>query len=196
VSRVQGARAAAAVLLLSGATAACSAGTSEASSAVASATASSSALAELETFDDLSTEHVEGSVDYEQSPPVGGAHLARWLACDVYDEPVPAEAAVHSMEHGAVWVTYRPGLPADDVAALAELASVDEEYVLVSPFEDLPAPVVASSWGVQLQADGADDPRLRAFVEAFAGGDQGGEPGAPCRTGGVSPQQAAELIGG
>jgi hypothetical protein len=47
----------------------------------------------------------------------------------------------------------------------------------------------------QLQVDGVDDPRLRTFVETFAGGDQGGEPGAPCRTGGVTPQQARDTIG-
>ena len=181
-----------ALLVLSG----CSAGTDEPSEAVASASASPSALAGLETFDDLSTEHVDGPVDYPQTPPVGGAHNDRWLACGVYDAPVPAEAAAHSMEHGAVWITYEPDLAASDVEALAGLVDLDEEYVLVSPFDDLPSPVVASSWGVQLQADGADDPRLAAFVRAFAGGDQGGEPGAPCRTGGVDAAQAAELVGG
>jgi hypothetical protein len=99
------------------------------------------------------------------------------------------------MEHGAVWITHAPDLPADDVALLAELVELDREYVLVSPYEGLPSPVVVSTWGHQLQVDAADDPRVRAFVEQFAGGDQGGEPGAPCRTGGVTPEQARETLG-
>ena len=152
---------------------------------------------DVEAFEDLSHEHVGGVVAYPQNPPVGGPHNARWLACDVYDEPVPAEAAVHSMEHGAVWITYRQDVDAAGAARLAELAELDTEYVLVSPFpEELPAPVVVSSWGVQLRVDGPDDPRLHAFVERHAGGDQGGEPGAPCRTDGLTPQQAREAVTG
>ena len=37
---------------------------------------------------------------YPQSPPVGGPHSDRWLACGVYTKPVPKENAVHSIEHG------------------------------------------------------------------------------------------------
>ena len=144
----------------------------------------------LERFEDLSNEHVTEPVEYEQVPPVGGQHHPRWLACDVYGDPVPPETAVHSLEHGGVWVTYRPDLDDDAVAALAELTSINREYVLVSPFEDLPAPVVVSAWGLQLQLDDADDPRLQQFVEIYAGGDQGGEPGAACRSGGLTLEQA------
>ena len=31
------------------------------------------------------TKHVEGTVDYEQSPPAGGPHNQVWLNCGVYD---------------------------------------------------------------------------------------------------------------
>ncbi|WP_104119154.1 MULTISPECIES: DUF3105 domain-containing protein [Bacteria] len=30
---------------------------------------------------------------------------------------------MHSPEHGAVWISYQPGLPADDIAKLAVLQS-------------------------------------------------------------------------
>ncbi|MFP5218127.1 MAG: DUF3105 domain-containing protein [Actinomycetes bacterium] len=165
------------------------------SSPAASSPAAAADLEAVETFEDLSHDHVRGSVAYPETPPVGGPHNARWLACGGYGEPVPPEAAVHSMEHGAVWITYRPGLDAAGVAGLTELAEIDEEYVLVSPYdEELPAPVVASSWGVQLRADGPNDPRLRLFVERYAGGDQGGEPGAPCRTDGLTLEQARDVV--
>jgi hypothetical protein len=153
-------------------------------------------LEPLLRLDDLTTRHVEGPVDYEQVPPAGGDHYERWLACGVYDGPVPDEAAVHSLEHGAVWVTHDPSLPADDVAALARLAEVDEEYVLVSPYEGLPSPVVVSAWGLQLRAEGPDDPRVEAFVREYVGNGLGGEQGAPCRGSGLSPEEARELIGG
>lgn len=144
----------------------------------------------------LSRQHRDGPIEYDAVPPVGGPHNPRWLACGVYDEPVPNETAVHSLEHGAVWFTYAPDLPAEQVARLAELAAGNREYVLVSPMEGLRAPVVAVAWGVALELPDAQDERLEAFLERYAGGAQGGEPGAPCRGGGLTLREARGLVGG
>jgi hypothetical protein len=122
--------------------------------------------------------HVEGDVDYEEDPPVGGPHAADPQACGYYDEPISSERAVHSMEHGAVWITHQEDLPPDQVAALEDLAGMP--YVLVSPYPGLDSPVVASAWGVQLRLDSADDPRLFLFADWFASGPQTPEPGASC----------------
>jgi hypothetical protein len=129
-------------------------------------------------------------------PPLGGPHNPRWLACDVYDEPVPLELATHSIEHGAVWVAYAPDLPAEQVEQLAALAELDEEYVLVAPQDGLDSRVVAVTWGAAIEASSADDPRLEQFVRAYAGGDQGGEPGAPCRSNGLDLEDARDAVGG
>ena len=148
---------------------------------------------EVET-EELSREHREGALEYDRVPPVGGPHNPRWLACDVYDEPVPLEAAVHSLEHGAVWFAHEPELAPDEVERLTELAGRNREYVLVSPVEGLEAPVVAVAWGVSLEVDSTEDERLEAFLERYAGGDQGGEPGAPCRGGGLTLREAKGLV--
>lgn len=142
--------------------------------------------AEVEIEDGHSTDHVDGPVDYDRSPPSGGDHASRWLTCGVYDEPVPTENAVHSLEHGAVWFAYDPDLPADDVAKIEALAEIAPDKILVSPFPGIEADVVAVAWGRRLVADGADDVHLGPFAVAFVGGDQAPEPNAPCR-GGITP---------
>src|SRR5690606_22480756 len=114
----------------------------------------------LKEYTGLTRKHVTEDVDYEQSPPVGGDHHAAWQNCGVYDAPLRDLHAVHSLEHGAVWITYRPDLPEDEVKKLAEFYTPGS-YVLVSPYEgDMPAPIVASAWGLQLGVESADDPRL------------------------------------
>lgn len=137
-----------------------------------------------QTFDGLEQTHVDTPVEYPQTPPVGGPHNPAWQTCDVYDAPVPSETAVHSMEHGAVWITYAPDLAADQVALLVAAQAAGPE-VLVSPFDGLPTPVVASAWGKQLQLESADDPRLLEFVAFFSDGPQTPEPNTPC-SGGVT----------
>src|SRR5207248_375053 len=62
--------------------------------------------------------HVRTPVSYAQNPPVGGNHAALWQNCGFYSSPVANENAVHSLEHGAVWITYRPGLGGRQVDVL------------------------------------------------------------------------------
>lgn len=136
----------------------------------------------VKRFTDLSQEHVTTPVDYEQTPPVGGQHSSQWLNCGVYPTPVQNEHAVHSLEHGAVWITYQPDLPADQVATLRALTEAGA-YRLLSPYPGLPSPIVASAWGLQLQVETAADPRLEAFVKTYENRIDGPEYGAPCSGG-------------
>lgn len=102
---------------------------------------------------------------YEQVPPTGGVHRNAWQNCGAYDTFIANENGVHSMEHGSVWITYDPGLPQDQIDTLA--AKAEQEYVLVSPYPGMDAPVVVSVWGKQIELDGADDPRLDAFIREY-----------------------------
>lgn len=133
-------------------------------------------------FPDLPREHVTEPVAYEQDPPVGGQHAPVWTNCGVYGQPVSSEQSVHSLEHGAVWITYRPDLSAEQVQRLNDLVA-GEDYALLSPYPGLATPVAASAWGVQLLADDASDPRLERFLTRYLQGEQTPEPGAAC-TGG------------
>ena len=143
--------------------------------------ASASGLSDVVTYPDLDRDHVAGEVQYPQSPPVGGEHDPIWLNCGVYDRPVREENAVHSLEHGAVWITYQPGLSAEEIDNLA--AKLPEKGIL-SPFEDQDASVVVTVWGAQLALDGPDDPRLDLFIEQYGDGHTAPEPQAAC-VGGV-----------
>ena len=141
----------------------------------------------LQTFSGLSQDHVQTKVDYPLTPPAGGPHAPAWQNCGYYDVPVENENGVHSLEHGAVWITYRPDLSMDQVDALRALTR-SQTYILVSPFSELPAPVVASAWGRQVQLESTSDPRLDAFVRAFRQGPQAPEPGAVCNRGVGTPK--------
>jgi len=129
----------------------------------------------------LSHDHVAGPVTYAVTPPVGGPHNATWMNAGVYTTPIPSERAVHNLEHGAVWITYRPDLPASQVAQLVSFfrhqsmipepsdGGRSNRFVDLSPWasNDLPSPIVISSWGYQLRVTSPTDPRLQQFVDTF-----------------------------
>lgn len=127
-------------------------------------------------------EHVAAAVTYKESPPMGGPHNNFWQQCAVYDKPIHPEHAVHSMEHGAVWVTYREGLPQAQVEQLQKTVSGigQQDFMLVSPVKGLSAPVVATTWGNQLKLTGVDDPRLPKFITTYQKGPDTPEPEATC----------------
>jgi putative peptide zinc metalloprotease protein len=132
----------------------------------------------VERFEVNERSHVTGLISYPQSPPVGGDHAPTVQNCGFYASPVADENAVHSLEHGAVWITYSPELPNDQIKALRRLAKTD--YLLVSPYPDLPAPIVASAWGRQLRLNVVEDARLDQFLDAYRLGRQAPESGEPC----------------
>ena len=136
----------------------------------------------VKDFGTLTAVHVTTPVDYEadygMNPPAGGNHFQAWLNCGVYDQPQENENAVHSLEHGAVWITYDPSLSAADLDALR--AATPSSYAILSPYEGLPAPIVISAWGKQLQLDDPNDPELAAFIQKYWQSADAPEPGAPC----------------
>lgn len=127
--------------------------------------------------------HVDGIVTYPQTPPAGGQHNPVWLNCGIYTEPVRNENAVHSMEHGVVWVTYDPGLSEQELEVLR--SHLPSTCVILSPYPGLPAPIVLSAWNAQLQVWTAGDPGIPEFFEEYWRSQFVPEPGALC-TGGIS----------
>ena len=132
------------------------------------------------TFTGLARNHVDTPVEYPQTPPVGGNHNPVWQDCQYYDTSVPNERAVHSLEHGAVWITYSPDTSQADRDVLKALAATGD-HILVSQYDGLPSPIVATAWGKQLQLQSVSDPRLQQFVNFFQSGPQTPEPGVTCR---------------
>ncbi|MEU7337095.1 DUF3105 domain-containing protein [Streptomyces sp. NPDC007074] len=132
----------------------------------------------------LSRNHVTKTVDYPMEPPVGGDHNQVWMNCngDVYTKPVNNMNAVHSLEHGAVWVTYNDKASDADVKALAEKVK-KTPYTLMSPVADQKDPVMLSAWGKQRTVTGASDPAVNSFFSEFVQGKQTPEPGAACTNG-------------
>jgi hypothetical protein len=113
-----------------------------------------------------SRNHKDGTLTYVTSPPVGGDHNPTWQNCmgDIYDQPIANEHAVHSLEHGAVWVTYKQGLATDQVDVLKKLVQ-GKDYSFMSPYAGLDKNVSVQVWGYQLKTDDVNDPRIEEFIK-------------------------------
>lgn len=127
----------------------------------------------------------DNSFVYEKTalPPTGGIHATSWLNCGIYDTEVPPENAVHSMEHGAVWVTYDPAqVSAAEIETLKDSVRGKGDTIL-SQYPEQSSPIVLTTWDIQLTVDSASDERIDDFINQYRG-TRGPEAGASC-SGGV-----------
>jgi Protein of unknown function (DUF3105) len=110
-----------------------------------------------------------GTATYDTTPPTGGNHSPFWADCNgtVYPQPIANENAVHPLEHGAVWVTYRQGLPASEVSTLAKDVT-GQDHVFMSPYPNLKTKVSLQAWGYQLFVNSVTDPRITQFISTLA----------------------------
>lgn len=127
----------------------------------------------IEGIENTRTKYTSGShtwdpVKYDESPAVGGTHSYVWQNCsgNIYDQPIPNEHAVHSLEHGAVWITYNADLPADQVEKLVAKVR-GKDFMMISPVKGLTPKVSNQAWGFQLKVDSVDDPRIDEFITAL-----------------------------
>jgi hypothetical protein len=129
-------------------------------------------------------------VAYTHNPPMGGAHDYSWATCNgvVYPSAIRSENAVHSMEHGAVWIAYNPDQVTGDALETLRSKVDSQPYTLMSPFPGLDQPIALQSWGHQLKLSDANDPRIDQFIASLRlNRYQYPEPGASCNE--VGPQE-------
>ena len=126
---------------------------------------------ELETFSETGVqEHSDQPQTYEMTPPVQGTHAATPASCGVYSEPIPNENLVHTLEHGAVGLLYRPDLALENIRALEKL--VDEDHIFSAPYAGPPAmktPIAAVSWGEMMRLEELDVQALEEYIDTFRG---------------------------
>ncbi|MDQ7026988.1 MAG: DUF3105 domain-containing protein [Anaerolineae bacterium] len=142
-------------------------------------------IRDIESIDPRSRQHLE-TVAYDTEdgvPPSADSHSPTWQNCGIYASPVRAENALHALEHGAVWITYQPNLPLEQVAELQAIARSSTQFLL-SPYPNLESPIILTSWAFRLRVDNADDKRIGQFIRNYENDESAPEPGARC-SGGV-----------
>lgn len=120
---------------------------------------------------DKGQQHVaEGTVPYGGlEPPTSGDHSSHvpWQA---YNQEVPDMNVIHNLEHGGVYIAYRPDLPADQVAKIVALFSrpfSNKEFspskAVVAPRAANGAPIIMSSWNRNMKLESFDEEKMKEY---------------------------------
>jgi hypothetical protein len=115
--------------------------------------------------------HVNERVRYRTNPPTSGDHFPVPAQDGVYTKAPPAEALVHSLEHGRIVIQYHPGL---DPARRGDLKRVYDEntsHVILTPNQTgMRYEVALTAWTHLLgcpQLNERVPDAIRAFRDAY-----------------------------
>jgi hypothetical protein len=132
--------------------------------------------------EDKGRTHVQSKEYGGDEPPTSGDHASP-LAWQVYDQEVPDANAIHNMEHGGVYISYRPDLPQDQIVKLKALFSKPYSNAQFSPIKAIVAPradnkaeIVMSSWTRSEQFEKYDEQAMIDYYLKNIG--KSPEPGA------------------
>lgn len=128
-------------------------------------------------------------VEYGTNPPSSGTHYGTWAAFRNYDTPIPRGFWVHSLEHGAVVLSYsctdcdaevEEARRVIDEAGVDPVCCSDESCnnpvsrLILTPDPELDVPWAASGWGHTLRDDCFEPEVFASFITWRRG--QGAEP--------------------
>lgn len=138
-------------------------------------------------------QHVASTVDYDSSPPVSGPHATQPASCGVYAQSIPNENMVHTLEHGAVGLLYKPasppgggdeadpdGLSTEDIGRLEAIVGEYESHVFSAPFRDMDNPITVAAWAHMMRLDEIDEDAITEFIAFFRQGGDSPEPNQLC----------------
>ena len=122
-----------------------------------------------EKIADMGSLHVkrgESHQDYNSNPPTSGPHWGDGTAGPgIKDQEVPDELLVHSLEHGAAIVSYKPDLPKDQIEKIKNAFSSASGKSILVPRKNLDVPVALTSWNRLLKLKTIDTAKIKAFIE-------------------------------
>lgn len=129
-----------------------------------------------QAFEIVGAEHLPGCTpSYNSNPPTSGCHDPQPATWGVHNEGKD-EVFIHNLEHGGIWISYKPEL---DPAQIEQLKDFAKRYrkIIVAPRAQNDANIALVSWGRLQNLDQYDETAILRFIEANY--NKAPEPGAP-----------------
>lgn len=98
-------------------------------------------------------------------PPTRGPHFAVPHATGIFQQPIPDGNAIHSLEHGIVWISYNPNkVDKDTIKKIEDLGRQYAVDVIVSPRPENDKAIDIVSWGQIMTLDKFEKDTLEQFI--------------------------------
>ena len=109
---------------------------------------------------------LRNAVTYNTNPPTSGDHLAEAESWGVYSQEIEDKAAVHGLEHGGIWISYKD-VDEETIKILGEIGKENSGSVIVSPRAGNEVKISVVSWGRMMRLDKPDKALIQKYIETY-----------------------------
>lgn len=122
----------------------------------------------VKTFKIEGKKHVSvgTTVKYKTNPPTSGDHLSQAKEWGVYNHEIDDKAAVHNLEHGGIWISYKD-ISKEDIAILKEIGKKNSQSTVVSPRSANDDKIAVVSWGKMMRLDTVDKALIQKYINTY-----------------------------
>lgn len=107
---------------------------------------------------------------YTSNPPTSGPHYAQPAQAGIYDSELEDERVIHNLEHGHVWISYKPSsASAELISNLKKVVDENSRMVILSPREANDSLIALASWTRLLKLDYFDNDKIVDFIKTNRG---------------------------
>lgn len=108
------------------------------------------------------------TVSYNSNPPTSGDHYAAAAPARFYDKELPDEQLVHNLEHGHIWIAYKPSLSGEIIGILKDFGG---RNVVVAPRSTNDTDIALVAWGrldkFSVEGGNVDEQRIKDFISRY-----------------------------
>lgn len=147
-------------------------------------------------YTEVSRDHIplndQNPRGYNSNPPTSGPHFASPANWGVYDYEVRDEIFLHNLEHGGIWISYKPSVSQGVVDDLKKIAGDMNTKIVVGPRSQNDTDIAVAAWTRLLKFNVSGQPLtesqkndIKNFIGSFV--DKGPEY-IPDMGGGIDPK--------
>ncbi|HEX9503447.1 MAG TPA: DUF3105 domain-containing protein [Patescibacteria group bacterium] len=124
-----------------------------------------------QTFPNLGQEHItQASTDhkpYNSNPPTSGPHWPQPANWGAYSTTQADEQMVHNLEHGGIWISYKPGRVDKNTINLLNDFAKRYPLIIVEPRDKDDAAIALAAWTHLQNLDKYDEHAILEFINAY-----------------------------
>lgn len=122
-----------------------------------------------ELIQDLGGQHIAAGqehIPYNSNPPSSGPHYTDPQPAGIFEQDLIDERVIHSLEHGGVWLSYKPDLPKDQVDQLKAIVRKNRAKVILAPRSKSDSAIALVSWNRVLKIETPEEEIIKQFIRA------------------------------
>lgn len=106
---------------------------------------------------------------YNSNPPTSGWHNPRPAEWGAYKEELPDEVLLHNLEHGGVWISYKPGISPEMIAKLEGVYKKWGRKIIVAPRSANDTDIALVAWNRldKFSISEYSEERVENFIKAY-----------------------------